>query len=142
MNLAMSELGFQPRTRINIRIKNDGGPLGAYTPYEPNTLTIDARVLNSPDLAHVVFHETKHLVDCQRQGYSDEYSPNPFASSLCRKYGLHDPSQGIPMNVLQGMQAPQPFMPQPMPFMPMPFPIFNMQPMPQCRNGFCVPRRW
>jgi hypothetical protein len=91
VNLALAEIGFSLSQPILVNVYAGRGPLkGFYFPADPFTIHIseDAYYL-FPE--YTVFHETKHLVDCLTKGWSEEASPDPWARSLCLKYGFRYP---------------------------------------------------
>jgi hypothetical protein len=91
VNLALSEMGVSFDSPIRIEIYQNAGPLkGYYATVQPLTIHISEDAYRLfPE--YMVFHETRHLVDCLTKGWSDENSPDPFARQLCMKYGFRCP---------------------------------------------------
>jgi len=91
VNLALSEMGASFDEMIRVEIYPDSGPLkGYYSPYEPFTIHV-AQEAYSLYPEYIIFHETKHLVDCVTKGWSEEETPDPFARNLCSKHGYKCP---------------------------------------------------
>jgi len=93
VNLALSELGVKIPQTIRINIYPGAGPLrGFYFTGEPYTIHISEEAY-SQLREYIIFHETKHLVDCLQFGRSEEVTPDHFARSLCLKYGYRCPPE-------------------------------------------------
>lgn len=91
----MSELGFRPPYPIRVQMDLPAyGLCGLTNQHDPYTIHLSPNAYQQ-GIEHVVFHEAKHVYDILTHGYSDESTPNPFASQLCRKYGFRDPSMGV-----------------------------------------------
>ena len=92
VNIALSEIGVGLHQPILVDVGPFLGPLkGFYTPSDPYTIHIsEDAYLQFPE--YMIFHETKHLVDCLVRGWSEEDSPDYFSRSLCAKYGFSCPS--------------------------------------------------
>ena len=91
VNLALSELGVRVPETIRINIYPGAGALrGFYFTADPYAINISEEAYSQiPE--YIIFHETKHLVDCLQFGRSEELSPDSFARSLCVKYGYTCP---------------------------------------------------
>jgi hypothetical protein len=91
VNLALSEMGVSFDRPIRIEIYQNPGPLkGYYATVDPFTIHISEEAYGLfPE--YMVFHETKHLVDCLTKGWSEEGSPDPFARQLCMRHGFRCP---------------------------------------------------
>jgi hypothetical protein len=91
VNLVFMELGVSFEQFIRVQIYTASGPLrGYYTTLYPYTIHIsDEAYMQFPE--YIIFHETKHLVDCLTKGWSEEGTPDQFARSLCLKYGYRCP---------------------------------------------------
>jgi len=93
VNLVLSELGVRIPETVRIKIYPGAGPLrGFYFTGEPYTIHISEEAYGQV-LEYIIFHETKHLVDCLRFGRSEELTPDSFARSLCLKYGYKCPPE-------------------------------------------------
>ena len=93
VNLALSELGATVPETIRVSIYPGAGTLkGFYFTADPYTINISEEAY-SQALEYIIFHETKHLVDCLRFGRSEEISPDRFARALCQKYGYMTPPE-------------------------------------------------
>ncbi len=87
VNLVLTEMGVVLEQQIRVEIYPPSGPLkGFYTTSDPFTIHISEQAY-SQFPAYIIFHETKHLVDCLTKGWSEEGTPDNFARSLCVKYG-------------------------------------------------------
>ena len=87
VNLVLTEMGVVLEQQIRVEIYPPSGPLkGFYTTSDPHTIHISEQAY-SQFPAYIIFHETKHLVDCLTKGWSEEGTPDEFARSLCVKYG-------------------------------------------------------
>ncbi len=106
VNLALANLGISLDQCVQVRIYPYFGPLkGYYSPANPFTIHISEEMYQLfPE--YVIFHETKHLVDCLGKGWSEESSPDPFARELCGRYGFRcpPPHQSVAMINLTGVQ--------------------------------------
>ena len=93
VNLALSELGVSVLEAIRINIYPGAGALrGFYFTADPYAINVSEEAyLQIPE--YIIFHETKHLVDCLQYGRSEELSPDRFARSLCLKYGYQCPPE-------------------------------------------------
>ena len=104
VNLVLRETGVELGHQIRVEIYPGTGPLGGfYTTVDPYTIHIsDAAYTNFPE--YIIFHETKHLVDCLTKGWSEEGTPDNFARTLCAKYGYRwpPPQQPAPI-IFRGM---------------------------------------
>jgi hypothetical protein len=87
VNLVLMEMGVVLEQQIRVEIYPAYGPLrGFYTTIDPYAIHIsDEAYSQFPE--YIIFHETKHLVDCLTKGWSEEGTPDEFARSLCTKYG-------------------------------------------------------
>jgi len=91
VNIALSEMGVSFDQMIRVDVYPDSGPLkGYYSSFEPFTIHV-AQEAYSLYPEYIIFHETKHLVDCATKGWSEEHTPDPFARDLCAKYGYRCP---------------------------------------------------
>jgi hypothetical protein len=91
VNLALAEMGASFDQMIRIEVYPDWGPLkGYYSPLDPYTIHV-AEEAYSRFPEYIIFHETKHLVDCLRKGWSEEETPDPFARNLCARHGYGCP---------------------------------------------------
>lgn len=91
VNLALGEMGASFDQMIRVMVYPNSGPLkGYYSPFEPFTIHV-AEEAYSLYPEYIIFHETKHLVDCLTKGWSEEETPDPFARNLCAKYGFRSP---------------------------------------------------
>jgi hypothetical protein len=96
VNLALTEMGVSLDQMIRIEVYPDSGPLkGYYSPFDPYTIHV-AEEAYSRFPEYIIFHETKHLVDCLTKGWSEEDTPDPFARNLCARYGYGCPPSGPP----------------------------------------------
>jgi len=96
VNLALAEMGASFNQMIRIEVYPNSGPLkGYYSPFDPYTIHV-AEEAYSRFPEYIIFHETKHLVDCLTKGWSEEDSPDPFARNLCARYGYECPPPGPP----------------------------------------------
>jgi hypothetical protein len=91
VNLALSDMEISLDQSIRVDIYRSSGPLkGYYSPADPYTIHVSEEAYSRyPE--YVIFHETKHLVDCIMKGWSEEDTPDPFARSLCVKHGFGVP---------------------------------------------------
>ena len=93
VNLVLSELGVKIPQTVRVNIYPGAGPLrGFYFTGEPYTIHISEEAY-SQLREYIIFHETKHLVDCLQFGRSEEVTPDHFARSLCLKYGYRCPPE-------------------------------------------------
>ena len=93
VNIVLSELGVSIPQTIRINIYPGAGPLrGFYFTEDPYTIHVSEEAY-AQLREYIIFHETKHLVDCLQFGRSEELTPDPFARSLCLKYGYRCPSE-------------------------------------------------
>jgi hypothetical protein len=93
VNLALLELGVEIPHTVRINIYPGAGPLrGFYFTGDPYTIHVSEEAY-AQLLEYIIFHETKHLVDCLRFGRSEELTPDSFARSLCLKYGYKCPPE-------------------------------------------------
>ena len=93
VNLALSELGVTIPQVFRINIYPGAGPLrGFYFTGDPYTIHISEDAYAQMK-EYIIFHETKHLVDCLRFGRSEEITPDRFARTLCLKYGYTYPPE-------------------------------------------------
>ena len=91
VNLVLSELGVSLERTIRVDIYPGAGPLsGFYFTADPYSIHISEEAY-SQLREYIIFHETKHLVDCLIIGRSEEVTPDHFARSLCIKYGYRCP---------------------------------------------------
>jgi len=91
LNLVFAEMDFTLAQQIRVEIYPGAGPLrGYYSTVEPYTIHVSEEAyLQYPE--YIIFHETKHLVDCLTKGWSEEGTPDKFARDLCMKYGYGQP---------------------------------------------------
>lgn len=91
VNIALAEVGVGFDQFIRVSISPHIGPLkGYYSVADPFTIHISDQAYSQfPE--YIIFHETKHLVDCLMKGWSEEGTPDSFARSLCAKYGFRCP---------------------------------------------------
>jgi hypothetical protein len=108
VNLALSNMGISLDQPIRVDIYRNTGPLkGYYSPADPYTIHISEEAYSRyPE--YVIFHETKHLVDCITRGWSEESTPDPFARSLCAKHGFGVPPPHPQFDQPQFSYAPWP----------------------------------
>jgi len=93
VNLVLSELGVSIDGTIRVEIYPGAGPLrGFYFTADPYTIHISEDAY-AQLREYIIFHETKHLVDCLTVGRSEEVTPDRFARSLCFKYGYRCPPE-------------------------------------------------
>jgi hypothetical protein len=93
VNLVLYELGVRIPQTIRINIYPGAGPLrGFYFTEDPYTIHISEEAY-AQLREYIIFHETKHLVDCLQFGRSEELTPDRFARSLCIKYGYRYPPE-------------------------------------------------
>ena len=93
VNLVLSELGVEVRQRVRVNIYSGAGPLkGFYFTGDPYTIHISEEAY-AQLREYIIFHETKHLVDCLKFGRSEELTPDRFARLLCVKYGYRCPPE-------------------------------------------------
>ena len=91
VNLVLSELGVSLERTIRVDIYPGAGPLrGFYFTADPYSIHISEEAYLQLR-EYIIFHETKHLVDCLVIGRSEEVTPDQFARSLCIKYGYRCP---------------------------------------------------
>jgi len=92
VNLVLSELGVSLSQTIRVDIYPRAGPLrGFYFTADPYSIHISEEAY-SQLREYIIFHETKHLVDCLTIGRSEEITPDHFARSLCIKHGYTCPN--------------------------------------------------
>jgi len=91
VNLVLGELGVSFAHMLRVEIYYGTGPLrGFYFTADPYTIHIsEGAYLEYRE--YIIFHETKHLVDCLTKGQSEEVTPDHFARYLCIKYGYACP---------------------------------------------------
>jgi len=95
VNIALSELGVKIEHTIRINIYPGAGPLrGFYFTADPYTIHVSEEAYRKLR-EYIIFHETKHLVDCLQFGRSEEVTPDSFARSLCAKYQYSCPPEGL-----------------------------------------------
>lgn len=95
VNLVLAELGVSFGHMIRVEIYPGIGPLrGFYFTADPYTIHISESAY-SEYREYIVFHETKHLVDCVTRGQSEEVTPDRFARYLCKRYGYRCPSDDL-----------------------------------------------
>ena len=93
VNLALLELGVVIPQTVRIDIYPNAGPLtGFYFTGDPYTIHISEEAY-AHLREYIIFHETKHLVDCLQFGRSEELTPDRFARSLCLKFGYKCPPE-------------------------------------------------
>jgi len=93
VNLALSELGVNIPQTVRVNIYPGAGPLrGFYFTGDPYTIHISEEAY-AQLREYIIFHETKHLVDCLQFGRSEELTPDNFARSVCLKYGYRCPQE-------------------------------------------------
>lgn len=92
LNLVLAELDFTLEQQIRVEIYPGAGALrGYYSTSDPYAIHISEEAYSQyPE--YIIFHETKHLVDCLTKGWSEEGTPDRFARELCLKYGYHTPA--------------------------------------------------
>jgi len=91
VNLALVEMEVSIDQTIRVVVYPYWGPLkGYYSTAEPLTIHV-AEETYSHFPEYIIFHETKHLVDCLTKGWSEEGTPDPFARHLCAKYDFPCP---------------------------------------------------
>jgi hypothetical protein len=99
VNLVLSELGVSFGHSLRVEIYPGAGPLrGFYFTADPYTIHISESAY-SDYREYIIFHETKHLVDCLTLGQSEEVTPDRFARYLCGRYGYRCP----PDNLVSGV---------------------------------------
>jgi len=95
VNLVLAELGISFGSfgqMIRVEIYPGAGPLrGFYFTADPYTIHISEGAY-ADYREYIIFHETKHLVDCLTRGHSEEVTPDQFARYLCTKYGYRIPA--------------------------------------------------
>jgi hypothetical protein len=108
VNLALSDLGITLDRSLRVNIYRGMGPMkGYYSVTDPYTIHISEEAYSRyPE--YIIFHETKHLVDCLTKGWSDEDTPDPFARSLCAKHGYEAPPLNPRIDLMQFSYAPLP----------------------------------
>jgi len=95
VNLALSQLGVSLEQTIRVDIYPGAGPLrGFYFTADPYSIHVSEEAY-SQLREYIIFHETKHLVDCLTIGRSEEITPDQFARSLCVKYGYRCPDENL-----------------------------------------------
>jgi hypothetical protein len=93
VNLVLSELGVSIEQTVRVDIYPGAGPLrGFYFTADPYTIHVSGEAY-AQLREYIIFHETKHLVDCLTIGRSEEITPDRFARSLCGKYGYACPPE-------------------------------------------------
>lgn len=97
VNIALKEMSVVLEHPIRVEIYPGTGPLGGfYATTDPYTIHIsDDAYTRFPE--YIIFHETKHLVDCLTKGWSEEGTPDPFARSLCVRHGYRWPPPQYPI---------------------------------------------
>jgi hypothetical protein len=91
VNLVLAELAVSFAHMIRVEIYYGAGPLrGFYFTADPYTIHI-SEVAYLEFREYIIFHETKHLVDCLTRGRSEEATPDRFPRYLCAKYGYDCP---------------------------------------------------
>jgi hypothetical protein len=91
VNLVLGELGVSFAHMLRVEIYYGAGPLrGFYFTADPYTIHISEGAY-SEYREYIIFHETRHLVDCLTMGQSEEVTPDRFARYLCAKYGYAYP---------------------------------------------------
>lgn len=91
VNLAFEELGVSFGQTVRINVYPLPGQLrGYYHTADPYAIHVSEEAY-SQFQEYIIFHETKHLVDCLTKGWSEEGTPDPFARTLCAKYGFRSP---------------------------------------------------
>jgi hypothetical protein len=95
VNIVLSELKVSVPQTIRVNIYPGAGPLrGFYFTEDPYTIHISEEAYRQLR-EYIIFHETKHLVDCLQFGRSEEVTPDRFARSLCVKYGYRCPPENL-----------------------------------------------
>jgi len=91
VNLALFESRISLDQPIRVDVYAGRGPLkGYYALADPYVIHISEDAYSLfPE--YTIFHETKHMVDCLRKGWSEEGSPDTWARSLCIRYGFRYP---------------------------------------------------
>ena len=94
VNIALTEMGVSLDQTVRVVVYPNWGPLkGYYSTADPLTIHV-AEDVYSHFPEYIIFHETKHLVDCLTKGWSEEGTPDPFARNLCRRHGFSCPPPG------------------------------------------------
>ena len=95
VNLVLTELGVSLEQTVRVDIYPSAGPLrGFYFTADPYSIHVSEEAY-SQLREYIIFHETKHLVDCLTIGRSEEITPDQFARSLCIKYGYRCPDENL-----------------------------------------------
>lgn len=91
VNLVLGEMRVRLKQQIRVEIYTSYGPLrGFYSTADPYSIHVSEEAyVEFPE--YIIFHETKHLVDCLTKGWSEEGTPDTFARYLCAKYGYRWP---------------------------------------------------
>lgn len=100
VNIVLMEMGVDLEHQIRVEIYPGTGQLGGfYATVDPYAIHIsDDAYTHFPE--YIIFHETKHLVDCLSKGWSEEATPDNFARSLCVKYGYKWPPPQQPTPII------------------------------------------
>jgi hypothetical protein len=103
VNIVLNEVGLSVQPQIRVEIYPAAGSLrGYYSTADPYTIHISEEAYSQyPE--YIIFHETKHLVDCLTKGWSEEGTPDTFARELCLKYGFRPPPQPAGFMVQPGI---------------------------------------
>ena len=103
LNIVLAEMDFGLAQQIRVEIYPSAGPLrGYYTTSDPYTIHVSEQAyLQYPE--YIIFHETKHLVDCLTKGWSEEGTPDRFARDLCLKYGYNQPPLDVALMTQPGI---------------------------------------
>lgn len=93
VNLVLTEMRASIQKPIRVQIYTSPGPVrGFYSTADPFAIHISQEAY-AQYREYIIFHETKHLVDCLTKGWSEEGTPDTFARNLCIKYGYNSPPQ-------------------------------------------------
>jgi hypothetical protein len=97
VNLVLREMGVVLGHPILVQIYQGTGPLGGfYATMDPYTIHVSEDAYTRFK-EYIIFHETKHMVDCLTKGWSEEGTPDAFARALCFKYGYAWPPPQHPI---------------------------------------------